>query len=131
METTTERQSQETVVKSKHQRYQERKHRKSLSRITGKDIGLTIYTSKSKGWPEFPMRKQALLKGMDDKVIKWTYNDPNIREKEIMEKIVFGQIDLSDCFQIIEDDMFRKTKSGLLEERSPPPRPEKLRKDSI
>lgn len=131
METTMENQVQEQAVKPKHHRHLERRQRRSLSRITGKDIGLSIYTTKNRGWVETPMRKQALLKGIEDKIIKWTYTDPNIREKEIMEKLVFGQIDLTDCFQLTEEDNFRKIKTGLLEERSPPPRPEKQRKEAI
>lgn len=39
-------------------------------------------------------------------------------------------IDLTDCFHLVEDDVFRKIKTGLIEERSPPPRPDKVRRDS-
>lgn len=127
----TEKQVEEQAVKPRPPRYQERKQRKSLSRITGTDIGLKIYTTKTRGWVEVPMRKNSLLKGIEDKIIKWTYTDQNIKEKEIMEKFVFGQIDLTDCFHLTEEDTFRKIKTGLLEERSPPPRPEKQRKESI
>ena len=110
---------------------QERK-RKSLTKITGKDIGLKIYTNKSKGWPETPIRKQTLLSGIESKDFKWTHADPKVKEKEVQEKLVFGLIDLTDCFFVAEDDVFRKIKPGLIEERSPPPRPEKQgRKDSL
>lgn len=98
--------------------------------MVGNDIGLKIYTTKSKGWPEVPLRKNSLLRGIEEKTIKWTYTDPRIKEKEIMEKFVFGLIDLTDCLYIMDDDLFRKIKTGLIEERSPPPRPEKLWRDN-
>lgn len=126
----SEKQAQEQAVKPKHQKHTDRRQRKSLSRITGTDIGLKIYTTRNKGWVEVPLRKNSLLKGIEDKIIKWTYTEPKIKEKEIMEKFVFGQIDLTDCFFLTEEDTFRKIKTGLLEERSPPPRPEKQRKES-
>lgn len=125
---TTEKQEQETVAKPKQQRHSERKIRNSLRRITGKDIELTIYSTKNRGWDEMPMRNHAIVKGIEDKTIKWTYTDTNITEKEIMEKLVFGQIELTDCYQLVDEDVFRRTKNGLIEERSPPPRPEKIRK---
>lgn len=104
--------------------------KKSITRITGRDVGLKIFTTKSKGWAEKPLRKNTLLKGIEDKIIKWTYTDPTIKEKDIMERFVFGQIDLSDCFHLVDEDVFRKIKTGLIEERSPAPRPGKLRRDS-
>ncbi len=126
-----DKQIQEQATKPKQSKHHERRNRKSLSRVTGSDIGLKILTTKSKGWVETPMRKNALLKGIEDKIIKWTYTDPTIKEKEITEKLVFGQIDLTDCFYLIEDDTYSKIKTGLIEERSPPPRPEKQRKEII
>ena len=111
---------------------QERKEkRKSLTKIKGTEVGLQILTAKSTGWPEVPPRKQSLVKGIEEKSIKWTYTDPTFKEKEVWEKFVFGMIDLTDCLYMIDDDMFRKVKSGLIEERSPPPRQSKARKDSV
>lgn len=57
-----------------------------------------------------PVKKNSLLKGIEDKVIKWTHTDPSIKEKEIIEKLVFGQIDLADCFFLVDDDVFGKKK---------------------
>lgn len=53
-----------------------------------------------------------------------------MKETEIMEKFVFSLIDLTDCFHLVDEDVFRKIKTGLLEERSPPPKPGKQRRDS-
>lgn len=74
------------------------------------------------------MRKLSLLKGIKDKIITWTYTDTNIKENEIMEKLVFDQTDLTVCFCITKEDTFLKIKTGLLEERSPPPRKAKEEK---
>lgn len=34
--------------------------RRSLTKITGRDIDLKIYTPRSRGWPETPLRKNSL-----------------------------------------------------------------------
>ena len=120
------------VMSKKKCKKQERKEkRKSLTKTKGTDVGLQIITAKSMGWPEIPLKKQSLVGGIEDKTIKWTYTDPTYTEKDIEEKIVFGTVDLTDCFYLMDDDLFRKVKTGLIQERSPPPRPEKVRKDSV
>ena len=129
-ETETEKQTSGAGSGAVRCKKQEKK-RKTMTKITGTDIGLKVHTPRSKGWVETPLRKQALIQGIEDKSIKWTYTDPSIKEKEIMEKLVFGMVDITGCLCPIDDDLFRKTKNGLLEERSPPPRPEKQRKKSI
>lgn len=120
----------QTPGQSKWKRHQE-KRRKSLTKTVGTDTGLKVYTPKSKGWAEVPLRNNSLLRGIEEKEIKWTYTDSTIKEKDVMEKFVFGLIDLTDYFYLIDDDLFQKIKTGLIKERSPAPRPEKLRKDSI
>lgn len=76
-----------TSETSKCSRRREEKRGKSLTKVTGTDIGLKIYTPKSRGWAETPLRKNSLLKGIEDKNINWTYTDPLIKEKEIQEKM--------------------------------------------
>lgn len=66
METGTGKPASEPVKCKK----QERKQRKSLTRINGVDIGLNIYTPRSKGWAEVPLRKNSLLRGIEEKHIK-------------------------------------------------------------
>lgn len=77
----TEKHVHEQKVNPKQQKNMERRQRKSLSTTTGTDIGLKIYTTKSRGWAEVPMRKNSLLKGIEDTIINWTYADPNIKGK--------------------------------------------------
>ena len=126
LETDTERK----IQRKKCKKQERRNKQKSQTKTKGTEVGLKIITAKSKGWPEVPLRKESLIKGIEDKTIKWTYTDPTFKEKEVEEKIVFGTVDLTDCFQLIDDDLFRKIKTGLIEERSPPPRPDKVRKDN-
>lgn len=100
METDAGKQTTESVKCKKH----EKKQRKSLTKISGTDIGLNIFAPKIKGWAEVPLRKN-LLKGIEDRNIKWTYTDPTIKEKEVMENFVSGLVDLTDCFHLLDDDL--------------------------
>lgn len=74
-----------------------KQNKRSLSKVLGTEIGLRIYTTKKRGWAEVPLRQNS-LKGIEDKIIKWSCTDASKKEKEIMEKLVFGLIDLADCF---------------------------------
>lgn len=84
-----------------------------------KDIGLTIITPKSTGWPQGLLSKKALMKGLQENKYKYTYKDITITDEELMNLINEDNIDLEDCFKIEEDSIFRKIRSGLTQERSP------------
>ena len=92
---------------------------------------MSIFTTRTLGFPEVPLRKHSLLEGIRNKTIKFTYEDSNLSESELMEKFVFGLVDTTDCHFLIDVDRFRKIKTGL-KEIYKPTRPGKLaRKDSI
>ena len=71
-----------------------------------------------------------VIAGINDSSIKYTFTDPLISETEIMERLAFGSIDLTGCFDVVDDGVFRKIRQGLITELSPPPRPAKARTDS-
>lgn len=56
METDTEKQTPEQAKCKRHHD----KRRKPLSKIAGTERGLKIYTTKSRGWAEAPLRKNSL-----------------------------------------------------------------------
>ena len=101
------------------------------TKISGHDIGLSIYTPRTLGYPENPLKKHSLLEGIRNKTIKYTYDDANLSENVLMEKFVFGLVDTTECLFIVDVDRFRKIKNGL-RDIFKPSRPGKLpRKDSI
>ena len=110
---------------------QQEKTKSKKTKISGQDIGLTIYTTRTLGFPEIPLKKHSLLEGIRNKTIKYTYENARYTESEIMERFVFGLVDTTDCLVEVEVDRFRKIQTGLKEmHRSN--RPEKLaRKESL
>lgn len=79
--------------------------------VSSKQIGLKIYTAKSKGWPRV-ITKGRILEGIEDGTYKWSYQHTELNEHEVMGKLIFNQIDLEDCFHILEDNLFHGTESG-------------------
>lgn len=90
-------------------------------KIKGLDMGLTIYSSQSTGFPTEPISDQHLSKGIQERKYKYTYRDDNVNDEDILRMIEGNTIDLTQCFAIEEDSVFKRIRSGLTEERSPPP----------
>ncbi len=80
--------------------------------VSAKEIGLKIYTMKSTGGPKGLLTKGAILKGIEDGKYKWSYNHKELSEEEVMGKFIFNQIDIQDCFHILDDRLFYATESG-------------------
>ena len=85
-----------------------------------KDIGLKLFTTEEKGWPQKTHFGYKDLKdGLVNKTYKWTFDDTNYSEEEVFEAIVEGNIRLIDCWHAIDKGIFRKLRSGCTKERSP------------
>lgn len=92
--------------------------------ITAKEIGLRIYTIKSKGWPEGTLTKGRILRGIEEGIYKWSYKHNELNEQEVMGKFIFNQIEIENCFYILEDNLFYAIESGNeIEEESTSPLP--------
>ena len=94
----------------------------------GKEIGLTIHTQRSVGWPKNNLTTNLLIKGLRDQTYKMTYTKDIINEEEIIEMITKRTINIDDCFTTTEDCFFKKLRPGLIKERTPPPREQTRRK---
>lgn len=93
-------------------------------------IGLIIYTPRSTGWPKEPLTRSRLIKGIEDKKYMWSYTDTVTDDNKILGLINNNAINLENCFDISEAGNFRKLRTGLIQERFPLQRTERLRKTS-
>lgn len=87
--------------------------------IKGLDVGLMIAAKKSEGWPR-DRTKKKLLRGIEEKKYKFTYEDDALEEKDLLNLIATNSIDLTDCFMVLDDSIFDKIRSGLIR-KSPSP----------
>ena len=84
------------------------------------DIGLKLYTSKERGWPQGKtFGNKDLEDGFKNNIYKWTYDDNTYTEEEIFTAVVQGNIRLKNCWMAVDKDIFRKIRSGCKVERSP------------
>ena len=99
--------------------------------ITAKSIGLVLYTTQERGWPTGVFTKEDLLKGIHKNTYKWIYSSTQYTEDNILNLIRQNKIRLSDCWKSVSKDIFRKIRSGLLQDRSLiDPRENRIRKFS-
>ncbi len=89
-------------------------------KIDSKDIGLEFFTTKEKGWPA-NFSTEELVKGIQHNKYKFKYTCDKLSEEQVLRKTGRGEINLSNCWYSVEDDEFRKIRSGLIQERSPVP----------
>ena len=59
---------------------------------------------------------------------KWVYTNANHTEEQVLNYIRNKEIDLNDCWRIVEDQQFRKIRNGHFKERTPPAGRERQRK---
>ena len=85
-----------------------------------KDIGLKLFTTNDRGWPRTNFTRVDLINGIYKKIYKWTFEDANYTDNHILKLITEGSIKLNDCWYVVEDDIFRKIRPGITEERTPP-----------
>lgn len=89
--------------------------------IKGTAIGLAIITSKATGWPEEHLSLKKLTQGLESKKYKWAYTDNSYDEDTVYQYITTDKIDLHGCWKVTEEDNFRKFRSGLHIDKTPPP----------
>ena len=82
------------------------------------EYGLEFFTTKDKGWPT-NFNTDDLIKGIQSKMYKWKYTNKKYTEDQILRKTKKGGINLNNSFFAVEEDEFRKIRSGLNQERSP------------
>lgn len=91
--------------------------------VEGKEVGLKIYTSKSTGWPKSTLTLKNITDGLNKGTYKYTYTYQDIDESEMLKLLTNSCVDINhECFLTLDDGVFRKVRSGLIEERTPPPR---------
>ncbi len=86
---------------------------------TAKEVGLNLYTPQERGWPEKEFTVESLVTGLRKNTYKYTYDNKNYNEEEVLQMILTGNIKLRNCWHTVENDQFRKIRSGQLQERSP------------
>lgn len=65
------------------------------------------------------------MKGIEEGTYKFTYNEPVIQPHELMGHIKKGDITLEECWNTVDDGVFRKIRHGQSDERTPPKRQQK------
>ena len=61
-----------------------------------KDIRLKLYTTKERGWPQ-NFGYNDLKEGLQNNSYKWTYEDINYSEEQVLYAVVEGNIKLKEC----------------------------------
>lgn len=95
------------------------RQKQAKGNIKGTEIGLTIYTSKSTGWPKKRQSFSKLARKMEDGKYKWTYADRRLEEQEVINLIRYHQLSTDGCFIIVDDSVFNKIRTGPIEDHSP------------
>ena len=52
---------------------------------------------------------------------KWTYKNKNYQENEVLNSMKKDEINLTGCLKEIDDYQFNKIRSGLIQDKTPPP----------
>ncbi len=95
---------------------------KSKNRLHSGDIKLHIYTSESTRWPPH-LSPTDLVKNIRENKFKFTYSDQSFEDSEILHLIEFNEIKMEEsCWCIVEDSVFRKIRSGQINDKSPLPK---------
>ncbi len=98
---------------------QEEKEKEAMHNFTAKDLDLNFYVSDERGWPTRKFTVTDLVKGINEKIYKWTYTKQVIPEQDMLQMIGDDRIRLKHCWKAVENSEFRKIRSGLQQERSP------------
>lgn len=81
------------------------------------ELGLKFFTSNNKGWPN-NFTRDDLLNGITHNIYKWTYENTRYSE-QILQLTEKGEIALKGCLHTIDKDLYRKIRSGCIQDRSP------------
>ena len=79
---------------------------------------MKFFSTKARGWPK-NYSTGKLIQNVRGNTVKWTYTNKAIDEEQVLQKTERGEMKMISCFFLVEDDEFRKIKSGLIQERSP------------
>ena len=88
--------------------------------IPASAFGMNFYTTIDKGWPETKFTNEDLYNGINKGIYKWTSSDTNYTEEQLLTAIKENRIILTQCWNMVEKDIFRKIRSGIQVERTPP-----------
>ncbi len=97
----------------------EEMERELLPTCEDKDVGLQLYVSEDRGWPDKYFTVPDLIKGISNNIYKWTYTKHSITEQEMFTILSENKLKLKQCWNTVEKSMFKKIRSGLQQERSP------------
>lgn len=78
--------------------------------------------------PQAALSLKHLRRGIEEGKYKWLYTNDSYNEEETCKYLINNDIDLRECWRIIDDQMFRKIRNGLFEERTPPTNKGRVRK---
>lgn len=94
-----------------------------LEQIKGNDLGLeVIKKKKSEGWPKDTITvRRIITKGIEEGKYKWLYTAKACKEEEIYNCLTDNDINLEGCWRFVEDQIFRKIRNCLFQDRAPPP----------
>ena len=122
-----QQQQEEELSQETMSRYQQlidevnQEEENTRNKLHSKDIQLEFYTKASQGWPT-NISIDNLIQGIEKGNYKYTYKEATIKQHEIIGLIKKGEITLEECFNTVEDSIFRKIRQGHSQERTPPTR---------
>lgn len=114
----TQREQSETKSTSQDTIFIQGKRKYKVKR---EDTGLKIYTKETTGWPvKNEFTRKDLVDGLKGRKYKFTFSKNELSEEEIIKMIENKVMEItSQCFSIVENSIFAKIRTGLIEE--PPP----------
>ncbi len=72
------------------------------------ELGLKLYTTQEKGWPLKYFTVEKLVTGLKNKTYKYTYENKNYTDEEVLQMIQAGDLKLKSCWSTIGIDQFRE-----------------------
>ena len=90
-------------------------------KINGQEIGLAIIAPRSTGFPEHTLTRIGLKDGLEKGKYKWVYTDNSYDETFIYDNIIHDRINLQGCWKETDDTKYKKLRTGLHAEKTPPP----------
>ena len=114
-----EREENAKRAQNKHIQQELKDMEEQILPVNAIDIGLVFYTTKKQGWPKLAFTREDLLKGIHTGYYKWTCTSRAYDERELFHRISNQGLVLESCWNVVESDIFRKIRSGFIENRSP------------
>ena len=91
-----------------------------LEKISGKEIGLQIITKQSEGWPRETINITHVLNALERNHYKYIYTDQTYTDEKILRLLKNNEINMEQCWKVMDDQTFRKVRNGLTKEHTPP-----------